>query len=235
MSGTNFYRAMGTLYDDITLFGTGVILTYEDFDSVIRCYNPPIGEYCLDLGSNLEVNVFCRKFFRTARQIVERWGIDNVSFEVKLAYQQGGSRLQQEFEICHLIEPNDRNEGLVPKSMPIQEFYWEVAQHSQRSQVLSMRGFHENPGIYVRWNTIGNQAYGTSPAMDAFGDILQLQLETKRKAQMLDKSADPPLVADVQLKNRPISRSPGGVTYVNGMIANNGKPGVTPIYQISPP
>jgi hypothetical protein len=70
--------------------------------------------------------------------------------------------------------------------------------------------------------------------MDALPDIKQLQLETKRKAQAIDKLVNPPLIADIQLKNQPASLLPGGVTYVQGMSAS-GKPGMAPIYTVNPP
>ena len=46
--------------------------------------------------------------------------------------------------------------------------------------------------------------------MDALPDQKQLQLET-RQGQTIDKMVNPPLVADVQLKNQP-ANPPGGVT-----------------------
>jgi hypothetical protein len=69
--------------------------------------------------------------------------------------------------------------------------------------------------------------------MDALPDIKQLQLETKRLSQGIDKMVNPPLVADVQLKNQPASLLPGGVTYISGMIAQ-GKTGFAPVYTVNP-
>src|SRR6516225_7184828 len=70
--------------------------------------------------------------------------------------------------------------------------------------------------------------------MDALPDIKQLQLEVKRKAQAIDKLVNPPMVADIQLKNQPASLLPGGLTYVAGMMANS-RPGFAPVYQVQPP
>jgi hypothetical protein len=81
-------------------------------------------------------------------------------------------------------------------------------------QFLLERGFFEPPFICPRWETTGNDAYGRSVAMDALGDIKQLQQETKRKGQAIDKLANPPMVADVELKNKPASTIPGGVTFI---------------------
>jgi len=72
---------------------------------------------------------------------------------------------------------------------------------ASQALVLQQRFFHEFPAIAPRWDLASNDAYGRSPAMDALGDIKQLQLEQKRKAQAIDKMVNPPMIADVALKN----------------------------------
>jgi hypothetical protein len=69
--------------------------------------------------------------------------------------------------------------------------------------------------------------------MDALGDIKQLQQETKRKGQAIDKMVNPPLKADVQLKNQPASLLPGGITYVSGL--SRERPGLESVYSVTFP
>jgi hypothetical protein len=83
-----------------------------------------------------------------------------------------------------------------------------------------------------RWDLVSNDAYGRGPGMDSLPDTKQLQQETKRKAQAIDKMVNPPLVADGQLKNQPASLLPGGITYINGMA--QGKVGFAPVYEVNP-
>jgi hypothetical protein len=65
--------------------------------------------------------------------------------------------------------------------------------------------------------------------MDALPDIKQLQQETRRKGQGIDKAVNPPMVADIQLKNQPASLLPGGTTYVAGMMTGH-RAGFEPVY-----
>jgi hypothetical protein len=65
--------------------------------------------------------------------------------------------------------------------------------------------------------------------MDGLPVNKQLQLEARRKAQAIDKMVNPPLVADMQLKNQPASLLPGGITYVSGY-TTSGKPGFASVY-----
>jgi hypothetical protein len=51
----------------------------------------------------------------------------------------------------------------------------------------------------------------------------------RRKAQAIDKTVNPPMVADIQLKNQPASLLPGGTTYISGMM-QTGNAGFAPAY-----
>lgn len=229
MAETNYYNAMAVMYLDLVVFGSAATLIYEDPDNVFRCYSPALGEFYFGQNYKLEVNTFGREICLKVGQVVQQFGLENCSERVKDAFKKGGASLQQDVEICHLIEPNDDRKGRVPSMFPYRETYWEKGQ--PQGEVLSQRGFREMPGIFPRWELTGNDAYGTSPAMDALPDVIQLQHETKRKAQGLDKMLSPPMLADIQLRNSPTALMPNGVTYVAG--SNN--VGLKPAYQVTFP
>lgn len=228
MSESNFYNALAVMYLDLVVFGTAAMLVYEDYDSVIRCYNPALGEYFLAQDHRLAVNHFARKFHMNVDQIVDRWGKENCSDNVKALYDRGGPSTQTAIEIHHLIEPNTGSYG-VPKKFKFRETYWEAG--ATGNKVLDRKGFNEMPGCFPRWELAANDSYGSCPAMEALGDIKQLQQETLRKAQGLDKIVNPPVIADIQLQNKPMAMIPGAVTFVAG--ANN--IGVKPVYQPTMP
>jgi hypothetical protein len=45
MAESNFYNALAIMYLDLVIFGTAAMLIYEDRESVIRCFNPNLGEF----------------------------------------------------------------------------------------------------------------------------------------------------------------------------------------------
>lgn len=229
MAESNFYNAMAVTYLDLVVFGTSAMLIYEDFESIIRCYNSPLGEFYLAQSHRRQVNTFAREFVMTVRQVVERFGEENISDSLREKWKLGGARLQDDVHICHLIEPNDRR-GKLPKHFAYRELYWE-AKCQDPTLVLEETGYRELPGVFPRWELTANDSYGSSPAMDALGDVIQLQHETKKKAQGLDKMISPPMVADIQLQNRPTALLPNGLTFVHGV--NNA--GLKPAYQINLP
>lgn len=238
---SNFYNSMAVLYFDLVIFGTAVILIYEDFDNVIRCFNPCFGEYYLDIDGKYRPTIFYREFTMTISQAVDEFGKENCSQTVIDLYSlRDGSGLTREIVIAHAIEPNDdgRNFG-IPSSFAFREVYWEwggtaspQAGGTSAQGFLRKKGYHEQLNIAVRWDLVSNDAYGRSPGMDALPDVKQLQLESRRKAQAIDKMVNPPMVADIQLRNQPASLLPGGLTYVSGM--TTGKVGFAPVYTVDP-
>lgn len=231
MAESNFYNAMAVMYLDLVVFATAATLIYEDDDEVIRCYNNALGEYYLSIGSDLKVNGFAREFKMNLRQMVQRFGEENLSEQMRAEWRLGGSRILQTRHIVHMIEPADREETPIPGSWAYHEYYWD--QNAPLGQLLSMGGFNEMPGIFPRWETTGNDAYGVGPGMDALPDIVQLQHETKAKGQSLDFMLRPPMLADISMEHRPTALLPRGVTFIAGL--SQGHVGAKPAYQVTPP
>lgn len=227
---SNFYQAMAIMYFDLVVFGSAAVIIYESFDNVIHCFNPCLGEFYLDLNNNLEVGTVAREFTLTCGQMVQEFGEEHVSPDVRRMYKEGEG-LSREKIVGHIIEPNLGEYGLVPKKFKWREVYWEVG--SPNDSVLRSKGFYDWPCMTPRWDVQSNDPYGRSPGMDALGDIKQLQQETRRKAQAIDKMVNPPLLADVQLKNQPMSLLPGGTTYVSGL--SRDREGARPLYTVMPP
>lgn len=231
MAESNYYNAKAVQYQDISVFGTAPLIIDEDFDNVIRCYNPAAGEYYCDNSDKLIVDVLYREFTLTVKQIADKFGLENCSEDIKGCIRSGGASLTQEKIVCQAIEPNDKYMVGAPGTdgYKYREVYWEWG--SGQHLALSIKGYHEFPGSCPRWDIVSNDAYGRSPCMDALGDIIQLNVMTKRKAQGIDKQVNPPLIADSQLKNEPASTLPGAITYLQG--SSQGV-GFKPIYEVKP-
>lgn len=222
MSASNFYTSVHVLLADLCIFGTASMLIYEDFENVIHCYNPCAGEYFLSNSYKFEVDTFYREFTMSVKECVQMFGRENCSPQVTSLYDS--NQIDGEIIICHGIDPDPTN-----KIFKFREVYWEKGQG--RDKILRKRGFKEQLFICPRWDLVGSDPYGRSPGMDALGDVKQLMVEQKRKAQAIDKMVNPPLMADVALKNQPASSLPGGITYIPSSGASIG---MKPIYTVMP-
>ena len=221
LSQSNFYTTMAQMFGDVGLFGTAPVIVYEDFAQIIRCYLPAAGEHYLANGANNTVETLYREFTTDGDRDCQRsfgygqlpWRISGASVDQLRAH-----RCDQEFIVCHAIEPNfeiNRKDGtairVVPAGFAFREVYW--IKGVTGDNALSLRGFHEVPFGVARWALVSNNAYGRSPCMDALGDNKQVQVETRRKAEFIEKGVRPPMGADVSLKNEPASIIPSAVTY----------------------
>lgn len=237
LARSNFYSTMAQFFQDVTVFGTSPVIIYEDDADVIRCYLPCVGEYFLAAGSRLSVDTLYREFTLTVIQIVEMFSLTNCPDEVRQLFATGGASLDQEFVVAHAIEPNfavsgNRGRGkkitVVPGRFAFREVYWLRGRKSQRP--LSLRGFHDQPFMAGRWSVVSNDPYGRGPGMDALGDQKQVQTETLRKAEFIEKLVRPPMTAPPEMKNEPASIMPGMVTFVN---TANGKAAFQPAFQVN--
>jgi hypothetical protein len=233
---SNFYNSIATAYFDLVIFGTASILIYEDPDSLIRCYNPCFGEFYVDNDGKYRPTIFYREFTMTVAQLVDEFGLENCSPAIQSLWKTAGASTTRELVVAHAIEPNtDPTYGLSSR-FKFRECYWEWGGSASpqggaayAQGFLRKRGYFEQPNITVRWDLVSNDAYGRSPGMDALPDIKQLQQEVRRKAQAIDKTVNPPMEADVQLKNQPASLLPGGITYTAGLM-QSGNPGFRSVY-----
>ena len=221
MASSNYYVAKAIQYLDLVIFGTAPMIIYEDPVRVLRCFNPCAGEYYAAAGPSFTVDTLYRKFTMTIDQLVREFGVENCSPSIQEAYKNR-TNLDRELIVNHAIEPNPNyipeggslGKTGVPAHFMYREVYWEEGGSGE--DVLRVRGFLDQPFSCPRWDAESNEAYGRSPAMDALGDVKQLQLQQKRKSQAIDKEVNPPMVADISMKNFPASLRPGEVTYVTG-------------------
>jgi len=233
LAGSNFYNCFAQECEDLVVFGSAPSIIYEDEEDLVRLYNPCIGEFFFAASASQRVDGLYRRFLMTIAQIVDFFGLENCPAEVQKLWQAKGSSLQLEKIIAHSIEPNfgigASNAGKIPGNYTWREVYWVYGSGSEKP--LSMRGFTDKPFTASRWATQSNDAYGRSPGMDVLPDVMQLQVETMRKAEALEKQVRPPLLADAQLKNQPASTLPGEVTYVQNLSQTSG---MRSIYQVNP-
>lgn len=234
---SNFYEAQAQAYDDETFFGNGVTIDYEDEQRILNVVTPCAGEYLLGTGFDNGDEVLYREFRQTVSATVEQFGLEHCPAEIQRMWRQKGGALQTEHVIRHAIEPNfpilganGVETGVVPGGFTWRETFWIGGKKD--CAPLSMTGFHEAPHGCARWKTQGNEAYGRGIGEAMLGDTIQLQLETRQKAESIEKVNRPPMGADVSLQNLPNTTRPGGITYFN--TAANGEKKFYPLYEIKP-
>lgn len=233
---TNLYNVLPVIYGDMAGFGTAAMSVQDDEKDLFRCYPYPIGSYALGLDARGMVTTFYRKYELTVRQIVEMFGVQsgyrdidwtNISQAVKAQWDQGN--YQSGVEVGWVVMPN---EEYSPNRLQARFKRW-VSLHYETGAsgdtFLRESGYDTFPVMAPRWDTTGEDSYGTScPGMDALGDIKQLQLMQKEKAKAIQKSVNPPLVGPPELRTQKTSLLPGDITYA----ADRKDGGLRPIHEV---
>lgn len=212
---SNTYRALHNIYEELGVFSTGASIMVDDFDTVIHDFPLTAGEYCLATDWKGNVNTMYREFESTVGSVVPEFGYENCSTFVQNNWNN--SNYDVWVPIIHAIEPRgDRDVTKRDnKNMPFKSLYFEPGSGSDE-RLLRQSGFEDFRVLAPRWNVSGGDIYGSSgSAMEALGDIKQLQHQQLRKGTAIDYQVDPPLQIPTLLKNNPQKRLPGGEYYVD--------------------
>lgn len=233
---TNLYNQLPVLYGDLGTFATAALYMEEDVDDIANFYCFPIGSYMIANDRKGRVRVFFREFQMSVRQIVEKFGQDNISGSkidwsnisqaVKDSYDRG--QYEQMIDVNHFILPNENYKiGSVESKYKkyISLYYERGFSDSTNNQSTSMaypdkflseKGYDYFPVMVVRWEVAGEDTYGTnSPGMVCLGDVKQLQLGEKRIAQALDQKVAPSMIGPTNLKRANASLIAGDITYLD--------------------
>ncbi|HDZ2707765.1 portal protein [Klebsiella pneumoniae] len=227
---SNIYQSLPLLYASLGNYSTGAMAVLEDDSDVIRTMMFPIGSYYMANSARGSVDTCFRKFSMTVRQLVMEFGLNNVSDSVKGLWNSGN--YESWIEVIHAVYPNiDRDTAkLNSKNKPVKSVYYEVGGDSDK--LLRESGFDEFPIMAPRWEVNGEDVYGSScPGMIALGQVKALQLEQKRKSQLIDKATNPPMVGPSSLRNKRVSLLPGDITYIDQV---TGQEGFKPAYLVNP-
>ena len=209
---SNSYRALHSMYKELGGFGTGANIILSDFDNVIHMHPLTVGEYAISTDSRGYVNTLYREFDMTVSQVVEEFGIENVSRNVKQSFEDGN--FDHWITVLHTIEPRKERDYKKrdAKNMPVMSCYMESAGDDD-DKVLRESGFRSFPALCPRWDVSGGDIYGNSPGMEALGHTRQLQHQQLRKAEGIDYQVKPPVQIPIGMKGQEHDLLPGGNSY----------------------
>ena len=236
LSGSNFYTSLGQMFGAEAVFATAAMAIVKDDDDVIRCYGYPVGSFWLGTYGTGRICVFHREFRMTVRQLVEEYGEDAVTQSTRDNWRKGITEAW--VDACHTIVPNA---DAVPYSKratrkKFYEAYYEKADYRYEGKIedklLAEAGYDQFPVIVARWDTAGDDVYGTmSPGMVALPDVKQLMQMRKYGANAMAAVVKPPMQYPASFTGSEISLVPGDSTEVINTQDGNA---IRPIIQVDP-
>jgi hypothetical protein len=239
---SNFYGVTsGSVLYDLVAFATAGVFAEEDLRSIVRFKPLPCGSYWLAANANGEIDTIYREFLFTVGQMVEEFGRDACSPAVRDQFRRG--QYDVTHRLVHLVEPNrhDEQTGFEGqrtgrfdwRGMPFRSVWMESGRVSDQDVgFLRTRGYRDFPAITPRWGrTLPEDVYGTGPGFEALPDVKQLQTMTRRKLQLVEKSALPALKGPDSLQTGYPSQLPGSYVRVP---SGQGNDKLEPIYVPNP-
>ena len=211
LARSNFYNILPQVCHSEMVYGTGAMSALPDDEDVVRFYHYPVGTFALATSARGQIDTFYREYSMTPRQIVQQFGKDNCSAQVKLLAEQGQNT---NICVCHLIEPNPDADmtKMDNRSMPWKSTYWEDGK--QNECILRQSGFKSFPIMAPRWDVNGVNVYGTGPGDVAIGKSQELQLLEADKMRLVQLYARPSLTAPISIRGQGANTVPGGITWV---------------------
>jgi len=228
---SNFYDMTHMMYFELGGFGTACASLEFDFETVIRARTFTAGQYYLEMNQRRQVDTMARVIYMTAKQMVEKFGKENVSQSVRKAVEDATPA--QRFKVVQFIEPNDDDfapAGNLQFSKAYRSVYYEPDEPEGENKFLGVGGFDEFPILAPRWNVTAEDVYGHSLGMDLLPDIKGLYAMMKQYLQALHKIVNPTLVAPDGMKDEHISTVPGGLNFEPS--AGQGQ-GLRPVYEVN--
>ena len=205
------YNALHQSYVELPVFGQACTIVKPHPDKLIALQNLTVGEYWLSADPYGTVDTMYRRFRMTAKQMVQLWGLDKVSQQIKSAYRADPFK---RFDIIHAIEPRwERDETKRDKlNKPWKSIYFE---EGQDKEILSESGFDTFPVMCPRWMTCGPSVYGRGPGARALSASKSLQRLQARLATLVDYQSNPPRSYPASYKGKLNEFKPGGLIPVN--------------------
>lgn len=227
------YSNIHSSFIDDGIFGTSAIhIDREDPKTFMRGYNLPIGQYALAADFRQQVDTCYREISMTVGQLVRQFGRDACSQRVREMYDR--RQLDEWVDVIHAVEPNpDHEPGMIGPSGKAWRSIWIEAGGDDRTGVLREAGFDVFPVVASRWETNGEDVYGSnSPGMEARGDAKGLQYVEGKKSLALDLILEPPLVVPAAMRGKAVGLLPGDVTTIESVAPGQEiKPAVAVPYQ----
>lgn len=184
------YNSLHRSYLELTAFGTACSIIQRHPENVIDMLNLTVGEYWLACDPYGRVDTLFRRLSMTVKQMVQRFGLDAVSNDVRKCLRDNPFERRN---IIHAIVPRvDRDIMKADKlNKPFASVYWEEGR--ENDPALEESGFDEFPALCPRWLITGSSVYGRGPGAKALSASKSLQRLHNRLATLTDYLTNPPV------------------------------------------
>ena len=204
---SNFNSQAHELYLDLGSFGTAVMMVQDNPGSGITFRTFHLADCYIQENDKGFVDTLYRKYKRTGRQLLERFGEAVPEKIIKISQKDP----YREFEVIHAVEPSETYGE--PLKKPTKKAFKSCYILLEEKTLLEEGGFDEFPYMVPRWSKVAGEIYGRSPSMTSLPDIKMVNSMMKTIIKSAQKLTDPPLLVPDDGFILPVRTVPGGLNF----------------------
>jgi hypothetical protein len=228
-ASTNFYTAAKSGFAENGIFGTEAGVMVEHPVAGMVTHSLTMGEYWIAADETGEITTLVRRVPMTCEQAINSFGF-KCSQHVRDCYSRGD--YSTEVNVFHAMIPNgQRKIGRADsRNMAYASVWWDAEDTAQQGTLLRQSGFNEKPFWCARWDAVGGDVWGYSPALEALPELRELMIAKKRKGEVTDYIVKPPMKASQTAAGKKINTQPGAWN----AFSSADLPNVGPLFQLPP-
>jgi hypothetical protein len=214
-STSGFSQQNGEFYLNLVSYGTPTMWVINEPGQGITFNTRPAPEIYVSANNKGIIDTTARFFKFTARQAAQEWPEDVLGQNIKEALAADPSK---EFCFRQLVEPiKDYERSNGKPDFHLRDKNWiSTTICVEDENILATTGFHENPYISTRMETIPGNDYGYNPTWNALSDIEMLQVQSEVTIKADQKQVDPPTLLPDDGVLGSLQTFPGG-TIIGGI------------------
>lgn len=188
LNNSNFYAEMRILLRDGLSVCPGTIYAEEDFSKsriYFKALHPKDGYFSENYCGAVDTMIRVEKL--TARQAVQKFGIDSLSERIRYAYENHPNSI---FEFLHSVIPRENYD--TRKIDNLNKPYESLWIEKSGNRIVRESGFDLFPYVVWKYAESSQHPYGESPATFALPEIKRLNIISKGIAGAAALSVEPP-------------------------------------------
>ncbi|MBZ9960842.1 MULTISPECIES: portal protein [unclassified Mesorhizobium] len=227
-ANSNFVPATQACLRNVVRYGPAYLYAEEGFGStLIRYASIPVVEGYLSRNRWGQVDIFHRRYERTARQAAQLLGYEKLPARIRTLVDDP-AKCEEKIALIQCIQPRDERRmyrsGGSYRYLDAAFASYHVIEDEE--EIVRESGFRTFPVSAFNWRRYEGDAYGISPTIEALTTVREENAVRRSGLRALQQITDPPTASKARLDYVPVLDP--GENYP-GLIDDNGRPLIAPI------
>ncbi|TIU47176.1 MAG: phage tail protein [Mesorhizobium sp.] len=227
-ANSNFVPATQACLRNVVRYGPAYLYAEEGFDgTLIRYASIPVVEGYLCRNRWGQVDIFHRRYERTARQAAQLLGYEKLPARIKVLVDDP-AKCEEKISLIQCIQPRDERQlyGQGGRTRYLDMTFASYHVIEDEEEIVRESGFRTFPVSTFNWRRYEGDPYGVSPAIEALTTVREENAVRRSGLRALQQITDPATASKARLDYVPVLNP--GENYP-GLIDDNGRPLIQPI------